>query len=107
MKITAEWFKERGGLHDARVLDAKVEATTVHIRINDEWANEQEPGDQPSPGTLVFDVADILAGDLATLAGGWLSEARYQGSEVVFDFCDRDRVVIKAQAAVWEPDRAS
>jgi len=107
MNITAEWFEERGGLHDARVLDAKVEATTVHIRINDEWANEHQPDDQPSPGTLIFEEAVILVGDIATLAGGWLGEAGYYSGELVLDFCDRDRVVIKTHAAVWEPNCAS
>ena len=107
MNITTGWFEERGGLHDARVVEAKVGPATVRITIDDEWANKHQPGDPPSPGTMIFEGAAVIAGDVASLAGGWLSEVGYRGSAVVFDFCDRDRVVINAHAAVWKPNRGS
>ncbi len=102
--ITTAWLEERGLLHDARVLAADVDGTKVRIGINDEWASEHDGSDGRLAGTLVFHDAAILEGDFATLGGGWISEVEHRGGNVVFDFCDRDRLVIRAGSAAWEPE---
>lgn len=55
------------------------------------------------PGVLVFHDASLLEGDVAGLAGGWISEVERRGDNVVFDFCDRSRLVVRASSATWEP----
>lgn len=102
--ITTAWLVERGLLHDARVLAAKVEGAKVYISIDDEWANEHDGKDRRFAGSLVFEGAAILEGNVATLDGGWISEVEYRGGDVIFDFCDRDRLVVRASSATWEPE---
>jgi hypothetical protein len=91
-------------LHDARVLAAHVEGAEVRIGINDEWANEHDGSDGRFAGVLIFHDAAILEGDVAALGGGWISEVEHRGGNVVFGFCDRDRLIIKASSATWEPE---
>jgi hypothetical protein len=101
--ITAKWLEQRGGLHDARVLSADADATTVRITIDDEWANEHDGGETPCAGTLVVQGAAILEGDLVAIPGGWISEVAVERGRLVFDFCDRERLVIRSSSAVWSP----
>jgi hypothetical protein len=102
--VTTAWLEERGLLNDARVLAACVEGVKVRISIDDEWANERDASDKRFAGVLVFHDADILEGDIDALGGGWISELEHRGGNVVFDFCDRDRLVIRASSATWEPE---
>ncbi len=101
--ITTAWLEERGLLHDGKVVAADCEGDSVRISINDEWANERDEVDGCSAGVLSFHKAIILEGDVSVLQGGWISEVAHLDGNVVFDFCDRDRLVIKATSAVWEP----
>ena len=100
--ITAAWLEERGLLHDARVLAAHVEGATVRISIDDEWSNEHDDADEGYAGAMVFQNAAILEGDIAAIEHGWISQVEHRDGNVVFDFCDRDRLVIKATVATWQ-----
>jgi hypothetical protein len=102
--ITTAWLEERGLLHDARVLSAHAEGEKVHIGIDDEWANEHDGSDGRFAGALILHDAVVLEGDVASLGGGSVSEVVLRGGDVVFDFCDRDRLVIRASSATWEPE---
>lgn len=102
--ITTACLGERGLLHDARVRAAYVDGAEVRISINDEWANEHDESDVRLSGALVFHDAAILEGDVAALGGGWISEVEHSSGDVVFDFCNRDRLVVKAGSAAWEPE---
>lgn len=102
--VTTAWLEERGLLHDAHVLAAHAEGARVRINIDDELANEHDGSDGRFAGALVFQDAAILEGDLASLLGGWISEVEYRGGNVVFDFCDRDRLIVRSSSVSWEPE---
>ena len=51
----------------------------------------------------MFHDADIVEGNVTRIEGGWISEVEDRAGRVVFDFCDRDKLIIKG-AAVWEPE---
>jgi hypothetical protein len=102
--ITPTWLHEHGLLHDARVRSAQFGGATVRVSIDDQWANEHDVHDDQFSGALVFHDAAILEGDVSALEGGWISEVEHRGGNVVFDMCDRDRLVIRAGSATWEPE---
>ena len=66
-------------------------------------ANDHDEVDGRSAGVLAFHDAAILEGDLSVLGGGWISEVEHRHGNIVFDFCDRDRLIIMASTATWEP----
>lgn len=101
--ITTAWLNERGLLHDARVHAAHIEGPKVRISIDDEWANEHDGSEGSAAGAIVFYDADVVEGDVTGIGGGWISEVKRRADNVVFDFCDRDRLVIRGTAA-WEPE---
>ena len=101
--ITTAWLEQRGLLHDAQVVAAHCEGASVCISIDDEWANTHDGADGRSAGVLVFHDASIIEGDLSALKGGWISEVEHRNGNIVFDFCDRNRLVITANTAMWEP----
>ena len=102
--VTANWLHERGGFHDARVIDVHFEGSVAKIQINDEWANERglsHPEGQEKPGTLV--VAGISTGkaELLALSGGWVSYFELRGDELDLAFCDRPQINIRIGSVYW------
>lgn len=55
-RVDEQWLLERGGLHDARILDCHVEDGDLVLRLDDQWSNfrnlDGDPGRQP--GALVI-----------------------------------------------------
>ena len=102
--ITAEWLHERGGLHDARVIEVCLEGPVAKIHIDDEWANERglsRPEGQESPGTLVLDGLSMAKDELLALSGGWVSYFELRGDELDLAFCDRPQINIRIASACW------
>ena len=78
------------------------QGAVVRITVDDEWANEHQAADEMEGGSLVLRGVSLVEGDVAATVGGWISEIHACGDAIVFDFCDRDQLVIKAGDATWE-----
>lgn len=103
-QVTAGWLHERGGLHDAWVIDVQFEGAVAKIQFDDEWANERglsRPEGQESPGTLVLDGLSTARDDLLALSGGWVSYIELRGDELDLAFCDRPQIYIRIGSACW------
>jgi len=102
--VTSDWLYERGGLHDARVLDVRTVGSTLEIAFDDEWANERgisRPEGQAAPGTLVVEGFSAADGAPSPATGGWISEIALRGDELDLVFCDRPRLAVRVGAAWW------
>ena len=103
--VTAKWLDERGGFHDARVVDVRAQGSVVEIQIDDEWANERglsRPDGQEAPGTLVIDGISAAKDELLALAGGWISYLELRGDKLDLAFCDRPQIVIRIGSVGWQ-----
>ena len=102
--VTTKWLFERGGLHDARVLWSRHRGSSVEVGLDDEWANERglsRPEKQMAPGTMIISLADVLAGDLSAIDGGWISEFEMDDGELRLIFCDRDPLTLATNSVAW------
>jgi hypothetical protein len=102
--VSSEWLHERGGLHDARVIDVRATGSATEIALDDEWANSRGfslPEGQEAPGTLVVEGISVAQGEPWEAAGGWISEVALRGDELDIMFCDRPQLTFRLGAAWW------
>lgn len=103
--VTAAWIEERGGFHDARVVDVRFEGPVVEIDLDDEWSNQRGlrfPEGQVAPGTLRVEPISMATHELCALAGGWISYLELRGDELHLAFCDRPQLTIRIGSAWWQ-----
>jgi|GEM_PF-2356656 len=107
--VSSEWLKERGGLHDARVVDVRWVGPDFEISFDDVWSNLRGwPGeggmpDGEAPGTLVLEDASLKEGDLSATDDGWVSGIDLVGSEVHLDFFYSPVLIFDANRVHWLP----
>lgn len=100
--IDQQWFHERGLLHDARITTVDHDPDQLILGIDDEWSNQNDEKSASRAGIMTFRHAKIVSGELAGLEDGWVSEAYFDAEgRVHLDFCDREPLVIEAQAVEW------
>jgi hypothetical protein len=99
--IDESWLTERGGLHDARVVAVSEDGNGLSITIDDELSNDLDDNHLPRAGTLIFQRWLMVEGDTKDASGGWISEIVLSGEEIILDFCDRPRLIIRAARVEW------
>ncbi len=102
--VTSKWVYERGGLHDARVIDVRVKGSVAEIALDDEWANERGlslPEGQEAPGILVVEGISAMQDELRAATGGWISEVEFRGDELGLVFCDRPQLTLRITSVWW------
>ena len=101
--VSSEWLKKRGGLHDARVLDARWAGGHFEISFDDVWSNDPSLPDGAAPGTMVLEDASLKEGDLSATEDGWVGEIAMAGSEVHFNFFYRPVLIFHVTRVHWRP----
>jgi hypothetical protein len=100
--VTNDWLHDRGGLHDASIVEARWNGSSIEIFVNDEWANERGLGlpHGVSPGHFLIADATV-EGDLVAFAGGWVSEINFIAGRLHFEMTNRASLLVFGCSFLW------